>query len=100
MFRRIKYTIVADVIELLIRTTKFLDGDGAPPGLINYAGAGDFHGIGENSIRLLSEKAALDENQRVLEIGCGIGRNALALHRSYGESIEYTGFDVVRYGIS
>lgn len=98
--RKVKYTIVADLIERLITSTPFLDGGEAPPRVINYAGSGDFAKIGDNTVQLLVKYSALSSNQKVLEIGCGIARNALALRRKFHDGIHYTGFDVVRYGIA
>lgn len=97
--RRLKYTVIADAIEFLVRNTPLLDGDEAPPEWMNYAGAGDFVALGDHIVRLLESRAGLREGDAILDIGCGIGRNALALSRRFG-SIRYRGFDVVRYGVT
>jgi SAM-dependent methyltransferase len=97
--RRLKYTTIADAIEFLVRNTPLLDGAEAPPAWINYAGAGDFTVLGDHIVRILETRAGLRDGESVLDIGCGIGRNALALARRF-EAISYSGFDVVRFGIT
>ncbi|HXK09297.1 MAG TPA: class I SAM-dependent methyltransferase [Vicinamibacteria bacterium] len=97
--RRLKYTTIADAIEFLVRNTPILDGHDAPPAWINYAGAGDFTELGDRMVRLLEERAGLREGEFVLDIGCGIARNALALARRF-KTLPYSGFDVVRFGIT
>lgn len=97
--RRLKYTVIADAIELVVRNTPLLDGRDAPPAWINYAGAGDFTQLGDHIVRVLEARAGLRPGESVLDIGCGIGRNALALARRFG-TLPYSGFDVVRFGIT
>lgn len=63
-----------------------------PPPSLRTVGAGDFHRVGSINVRNLKQFSSLD-GKRVLEIGCGSGRNALAL-TSY--DVEYDGFDIYR----
>ena len=97
LFRRTKYTLGADVIHFVLRHTRWLDGsDDCPPDLINFAGGGDFKGIGDSIVQRLTELAHLQNGHALMEIGCGIGRNATALERSF-TSITYDGFDIVTH---
>lgn len=97
--RRVKYTLGTDGIHFLLVHTSLLDGSGQPPPFINYSGAGDFVAIGDFIVQRLIDKARLEEGHAVLEIGCGIGRNATALARRM-HAIRYCGFDIVAYGIT
>jgi len=98
--RRLKYTLGADLIDLAVRFTPLLDGGARPPEAINFAGHKSFDEVGDLTVRLMREHAGLGEGDHVLDIGCAIARNALALHRAFGSDITYDGFDIVPYGIS
>ncbi|MBI2254620.1 MAG: class I SAM-dependent methyltransferase [Proteobacteria bacterium] len=80
-----------------IRRNRFLP---VPPDERNFVGDGDFLAIGCEFLRHFVELGALATRDRVLEIGCGIGRMALPLTQ-YLEAPggRYTGFDVVSAGI-
>ncbi len=56
-------------------------------------GGGDFHEIGGHLARLVIDVAGLQPHERVLDVGCGVGRVAVPLTR-YLTRGEYTGFDV------
>ncbi|MBV0891989.1 methyltransferase domain-containing protein [Paracoccus sp. Z118] len=72
---------------------------GVPPEPINFAGGGNFREIGEQQVDLLVSRARLSAEDRVMDVGCGIGRLALPLARRF-PSLDYSGFDIVRYGVS
>ena len=99
MLRRLKYTLVADMCDAAIRYTPLFDAPDGPPDLINFAGGGDYRQVGDNTVALIERETGLAPGDRVLDIGCAIGRNALALHRRHGEAIAYAGFDIVPFGI-
>lgn len=71
-----------------------------PPPERWFVGDGDFRAIGAEFLRHFVEYGGLRPTDRVLEIGCGIGRMALPLtqylHATYGS---YDGVDVVKDGI-
>ena len=100
VIRYLKYAVAAPLIQIAITACPALSRRPAPPESINFAGAGSFVAIGDNHIGRLIELAGLRAEQHLLEIGCGIGRNATALHRRFGDSITYLGFDVVGFGIA
>ena len=70
-----------------------------PPRRLNFVGPGDFVAVGDEFMRHFAELGGLGSSERVLDIGCGIGRIArpLAGHLDAGGS--YDGFDVSRDGI-
>jgi SAM-dependent methyltransferase len=64
-----------------------------------FIGSGDFLSQGKHHLELLDKYADLKENHSVLDIGCGIGRAAVALTQYLSEEGKYEGFDVVEKGI-
>lgn len=62
-----------------------------PPGL-RTVGGGDFHAVGAGNVLNLKRLTDID-GKTVLEIGCGVGRNALAL-TTY--RIQYHGIDIYK----
>ena len=95
--RRVKYTLLADCIELVLGRTHFLDGADEPPSFMDYSGGG-FVPIGNHLVQLMMARAGLADGMVVVDIGCGIGRMAVAMSKRLRE-IRYVGFDVVNYGI-
>ena len=63
-----------------------------PPPSLRTVGTGDFYCIGAMNVRYIKQFASL-EGKRILEVGCGSGRNALAL-TTY--NVEYHGFDIFK----
>ena len=100
LWRQFKYVVIAPVIDLTIRLAPNYFSADKPPEWINYAGAGNYESIGDDIVRLLEEQARLKSSLKLVEVGCGIGRVAMALTRHYGDQIHYVGFDVVRFGIT
>ncbi|MCX5858664.1 MAG: class I SAM-dependent methyltransferase [Proteobacteria bacterium] len=64
-----------------------------------FIGSGDFRKVGEEFCRYFFELGGLKPNERVLEVGCGIGRMAVALTGYLQERGSYAGFDIVAEGI-
>lgn len=72
-----------------------------PPQERNFVGDGDFLAIGCEFLRHFVELGGLRPQDRVLEIGCGLGRMALPLTQFLDAPAgRYTGFDVVTEGIA
>ena len=65
-----------------------------PPEYTPGIGKGEFFTIGEEFVNLFVELAGLQPDDRVLDVGCGLGRVAGPLTR-YLSSGSYEGFDVV-----
>lgn len=66
-----------------------------PPRHLSFVGAGDFERTGQEFRGYFTELGGLRPEDRVLDIGCGIGRMALPL-TDYLEGGSYAGFDVGR----
>ncbi|MES2431542.1 MAG: class I SAM-dependent methyltransferase [Bacteroidota bacterium] len=69
-----------------------------PKGLI-YTGAGDFLLHGKKHLNYLITLADLKPSHRVLDIGSGIGRSAVALTSYLNSNGSYEGFDVIKLGV-
>jgi SAM-dependent methyltransferase len=67
-----------------------------PENLLAGVGPGDYVEAGELTVSLLERLAGLGPSDRVLDVGCGLGRIAWPLSRRLGERGSYEGFDVVR----
>jgi SAM-dependent methyltransferase len=69
----------------------------APPDhLLAGVGWGDFWENGFHLVDLIGRFAALRPDDRVLDVGCGLGRVAWPLSRKLGETATYDGIDTVR----
>lgn len=64
-----------------------------------FVGGGDFAVIGQEFLGHLVDHAGLTPDDRVLDIGCGIGRIALPLLDFVSPRGSYEGFDIVPHGI-
>jgi SAM-dependent methyltransferase len=73
-------------------------GELVPPHYLNFVGDGDFEQTGQEFLRYFIELGRLKPEDRVLEVGCGIGRMAgpLTKHLVTGS---YEGIDIVPRGI-
>jgi SAM-dependent methyltransferase len=72
-----------------------LRGDRTPPRGLSFVGRGDFEAVGREFAGFFRELGGLRPQDRVLDMGCGIGRMALPL-TEYLEEGSYAGFDVGR----
>jgi ubiquinone/menaquinone biosynthesis C-methylase UbiE len=71
-----------------------------PPDDLIFIGAGDFRAIGEEFCRYFIDLCGLQPHERVLDIGCGIGRMAVPLTQYLDRRGSYEGFDIVPLGIN
>src|ERR1700730_383488 len=67
-----------------------------PDSLLASVGGGDYWYVGERAFSLLKKLARLRSSDRVLDVGCGIGRLAWPLERKLNRSGSYDGLDVVK----
>jgi SAM-dependent methyltransferase len=71
-----------------------------PRRLTGYVGNSDFRATGEEFLVYFCELADLQATDRVLDVGCGIGRMARVLAGVLQPPGSYDGFDVVAEGIT
>ena len=69
-----------------------------PPRGMMFVGRGDFRETGEEYLETFVALGGLTPNDRVLDVGCGIGQMAVPL-TAYLEGGSYEGFDIVGEGI-
>jgi len=70
-----------------------------PPRRLFFVGNGDFKEIGNEFFNYFVQLAGLKPHEKVLEVGCGIGRMAVPLMGYLKDGGTYDGFDIVRSGI-
>ncbi len=94
--RKILLFFTEDLPDLLLGRRDAL----TPPKRMIFVGDGDFKKIGEEFLRHFIELGGLNPNERVLDVGCGIGRMAVPLTRYLDKRGSYEGFDIVAEGIN
>jgi SAM-dependent methyltransferase len=70
-----------------------------PPWFLNFVGGAQFDELGRGHFENVRTIAAAKPDDRVLDVGCGIGRVALHFAKFLGEHGRYDGFDTVRMGV-
>lgn len=93
--------IVQGIIDLIPARVEVIRGENdqlIPPERLNFVGKGDFVGIGKEFFKYFVKYGCLQPQERVLEVGCGIGRMAIPL-MDYLTTGTYDGFDIVPVGI-
>jgi SAM-dependent methyltransferase len=89
----------APVLPLLrhLERNRFLP---APPPALMFCGDGDYRTIGAEFLGHFVTHAGLAPHERVLDIGCGVGRMAVPLTQYLDEAGSYDGVDIVADGIA
>jgi SAM-dependent methyltransferase len=72
------------------------DAEGIPANFLPGIGGGDFFEVGRTQARRLIDHAGLAPSDRILDLGCGLGRTARALRDSMSPDGRYDGVDVIR----
>ena len=67
-----------------------------PESLLAGVGAGDYWQVGERALSLLNELVRLRSSDRVLDVGCGLGRLAWPLAQKLNRAGSYDGLDAVK----
>ncbi len=86
-------------LRALISPRTAIDDLIPPKSLSHLAGGGDFQTIGREYKRYFIELGGLRPDDRVLDVGCGVGRMAVALASYLSPAGEYRGFDLGVRGI-
>jgi ubiquinone/menaquinone biosynthesis C-methylase UbiE len=85
----------SDLVAVLIKKNPAL----VPPRGLIFIGQGDFVEIGNTFFKQLRELCKLEAGDKILDIGCGIGRIARPLTGYLNAYGAYYGFDIVKTGI-
>jgi SAM-dependent methyltransferase len=87
-------------VAAAVATFRF-EGYDIPVELINLTGAGpdSFGQIAEGHISHLKASVGLDPHHKIVEIGCGIGRDAIQLEKILAPDGRYTGIDIIKRSI-
>src|SRR6266404_851954 len=96
--RRIIDWLAAAHIDLRLWLTGKTDPE-LPPLRLRFVGVGDFRIVG-GELKELLIRFGLKPNDRVFDIGSGVGRVAIPLTHYLNASGRYDGFDVVRRGVT
>src|SRR5512141_2198210 len=67
-----------------------------PDALLSGVGSGDYYAIGELGLSLLEELVGVRKSDRILDVGCGLGRLAWPLSAKLGDRGSYDGFDTAK----
>ena len=73
---------------------------GIPPRRLNISGNGSFRELGKHNVALCQALAQLTPSDQVLDLGCGIGRTALAMTEFLSPEGSYEGLDVIQFAIN
>jgi SAM-dependent methyltransferase len=71
-----------------------------PPRRLDFVGHSDFVATGDEFLGHFTQLGGLEPSERVLDVGCGIGRMARPLTRLLDGDGSYDGFDINREGIA
>ena len=92
------FYFLRDIIDLLLGRRDSL----IPPRRLMFDGPQDiltFKRDGEEFLNYLIKLGGLKPNERILDVGCGIGRKTVPLTKYLDENGCYEGFDIVKVGI-
>lgn len=89
------YWFIVDMYDKIIGRDEF-----TPPRSMNFAGDGDYREKGNEFKQYFIDLGGLQRDEKVLDVGCGIGRMAVPLTTYLSDKGEYYGFDIVKEGIN
>lgn len=90
--------IIRDSIDLLLGRRDSL----TPPTRLMFDGPKDFLTFkknGEEFLQYYIELCDLKPNEKILDVGCSIGRKTIPLTKCLNKNGRYEGFDIVKVGI-
>jgi ubiquinone/menaquinone biosynthesis C-methylase UbiE len=108
-----KYPFIRIIVSPIFRTVKllffkvqdfidYLNGNSnplIPPRSMIFIGDGDYKKTGDEFLLYFKELGGLRPDDKVLDVGCGIGRMSVPLTDYLSEDGTYFGFDIVKKGI-
>ncbi len=105
LFRRLYYRfpVLRRIYYLPVNLWEWLQGKRKglrPPRSKIFVGDGNFEIIGQEFLNYFIELCHLKPTDKVLEVGCGIGRMAIPLTRYLNNQGTYIGMDIVPEGIT
>jgi SAM-dependent methyltransferase len=94
--QRLRYLLLVPLagVDVLLGRRRDL----VPPRYLDFVGAGGFEAIGDEFLQYFIDIGGLRPQDRVLDVGCGVGRMARPLTK-YLTTGSYEGFDIVSRGI-
>jgi len=98
--RKIYYFLCENILSERIYLLIHKDSMIPPKSMTAYVGRSDFKKIGNEFKNHFIDYAQLEKNAKVLDVGCGIGRNAVPLTGYLSEQGSYCGIDIVESGIT
>ncbi len=87
------------VYRILFKLFCRLGTNPRPPQLFNFVGGEQYHELGLGHFRNLCGIAGAVADDRVLDVGCGIGRVAVHFMDYLNSAGRYDGFDIVALGV-
>jgi ubiquinone/menaquinone biosynthesis C-methylase UbiE len=88
------YYLFNDMIDRLVRRDSII-----PPKSMHFVGSSEFEKVGQEFMNHFIDLANIQPTDRILDVGCGIGRMAIPLTAFLSSKGEYWGFDIVAKGI-
>ena len=88
------YWFIVDLWDVLKGRDKLI-----PPRSMIFVGDGDYKKIGDEFFMYFKELGGLKPDEKILDVGCGIGRMTIPLTKYLSKNGEYYGFDIVKKGI-
>ncbi|MBK8506093.1 MAG: class I SAM-dependent methyltransferase [Saprospiraceae bacterium] len=85
------YFFLGELYDRLLGNTQEM----IPPKRMIFVGPGDFQNIGNHFFQIFINQGGLKNKDKVLDVGCGIGRMAVPLTGFLHETGVYEGFDIV-----
>lgn len=92
------YYFVIDIIEFILNQRDSL----MPPSRMRFDGpkdASSFKRNGEEFLNYYKELCALKPEEKILDVGCGIGRKTIPLTKYLHANGTYEGFDIIKQGV-
>jgi len=97
IIRKIYYSVI-DAKERLLNQRDEM----TPPKILRVlvGESNGYEAVGDEFLRYFIEYAKLKPNEKVLDVGCGVGRVARSLTQYLNKSGSYEGFDILAQGIN